>query len=262
MLEIDPKELREIESVCFKEARRHTPTERMDNYVKILLNIAAEMFISHFFRRLPRGRYIADDGKKMNFESVFSTLSERLGKYAEVEKDDSYDPIRGLYRLNIRFREGGSIRLEPYYSGYFSIGFLEGYSSLISEEDIPRFCDVVEFIADRIPVWKPIAERIKFAVQKDLMKNKISVAAVEALLKAKLTPLGLKYNTLVKRPSSNIKVILSDKKEVNFYIKNAKLLANPDAFINVIKTLNDFVTQGNDFRIKRYYKSNDNHFWI
>ena len=262
MLEIDPKELREIESVCFKEARRHTPTERMDNYVKILLNIAAEMFISNFFRRLPRGRYIADDGKKMNFESVFSTLSERLGKYAEVGKDDSYDPIRGLYRLNIRFREGGSIRLEPYYSGYFSIDFLEGYSSLISEEDIPRFCEVAEFIAVRIPDWKPIAERIKFAVQKELMKNKISVTAVDAVLREKLNALGLKFNILVKQQSSNVKIKFSDNKVVKFYVKNAQFLANPDIFIGFVKQFETFVTKGNDLRIKKNGNSNDNHFWI
>ncbi|MBQ3618590.1 MAG: hypothetical protein II939_10600 [Bacteroidales bacterium] len=256
MLELDPKELRKIESVCFKEAKRNTPTKNMNLYADELLKYAMVVFVSHFLPRLHRNREIAANAKKMDFETVCATLLERHGKYADVEKDS-----RGFDYLYIKFHEGGVICLEPFRSGYYSTGFT-GCESLITGDDIPRFCDVVEFIATRIPIWKPIAERIKFAVQKDLMKNKISVAAVEALLKAKLTPLGLKYNTLVKRPSSNIKVILSDKKEVNFYIKNAKLLANPDAFINVVKTLNDFVTQGNDFRIKRYYKSNNNHFWI
>jgi len=256
MLELDPKKLREIESDCFKEAKRNAPTKDMDQYAEILLKFVVQVFVSHFLPRLHRNREIAANAKKMDFETVYTTLLERHGKYADVAKDS-----RGFDYLYIKFHEGGVICLEPFRSGYYSTGFT-GCESLITGDDMPQFCDVVEFIADRIPVWKPIAERIKFAVQKDLMKNKISVAAVEALLKAKLTPLGLKYNTLVKRPSSNIKVILSDKKEVNFYIKNAKLLANPDAFINVIKTLNDFVTQGNDFRIKKYYKSNDNHFWI
>lgn len=256
MLELDPKELRKIESECFKEAKRNTPTKNMNLYADELLKYAMVVFVSHFLPRLHRNRAIAANAKKMDFETVYATLLERHGKYADVEKDS-----RGFDYLYIKFHEGGVICLEPFRSGYYSTGF-SGLESLITGDDIPRFCDVVEFIATRIPIWKPIAERIKFAVQKDLMKNKISVAAVEALLKAKLTPLGLKYNTLVKRPSSNIKVILSDKKEVNFYIKNAKLLANPDAFINVVKTLNDFVTQGNDFRIKRYYKSNNNHFWI
>lgn len=256
MLELDPKKLREIESDCFKEAKRNTPAKDMDQYADTLLKFVVQVFVSHFLPRLHRNRDIAANAKKMDFETVCATLLERHGKYADVEKDS-----RGFDYLYIKFHEGGEICLEPFRSGYYSTGFT-GCESLITGDDMPRFCDVVEFIADRIPVWKPIAERIKFAVQKDLMKNKISVAAVEALLKAKLTPLGLKYNTLVKRPSSNIKVILSDKKEVNFYIKNAKLLANPDAFINVVKTLNDFVTQGNDFRIKKYYKSNDNHFWI
>lgn len=256
MLELDPKELRKIESECFKEAKRNTPTKNMNLYADELLKYAMVVFVSHFLPRLHRNREIAANAKKMDFETVCATLLERHGKYADVEKDS-----RGFDYLYIKFHEGGVICLEPFRSGYYSTGF-SGFESLITGDDIPRFCDVVEFIATRIPIWKPIAERIKFAVQKDLMKNKISVAAVEALLKAKLTPLGLKYNTLVKRPSSNIKVILSDKKEVNFYIKNAKLLANPDAFINVVKTLNDFVTQGNDFRIKRYYKSNNNHFWI
>ncbi len=256
MLELDPKKLREIESDCFKEAKRNTPTKDMDQYADTLLKFVVQVFVSHFLPRLHRNREIAANAKKMDFETVYTTLLERHGKYADVEKDS-----RGFDYLYIKFHEGGVICLEPFRSGYYSTGF-DGCESIITGDDMPRFCDVVEFIATRIPIWKPIAERIKFAVQKDLMKNKISVAAVEALLKAKLTPLGLKYNTLVKRPSSNIKVILSDKKEVNFYIKNAKLLANPDAFINVIKTLNDFVTQGNDFRIKRYYKSNDNHFWI
>lgn len=256
MLELDPKELRKIESECFKEAKRNTPTKNMNLYADELLKYAMVVFVSHFLPRLHRNREIAANAKKMDFETVYATLLERHGKYADVEKDS-----RGFDYLYIKFHEGGVICLEPFRSGYYSTGFT-GCECLITGDDIPRFCDVVEFIATRIPIWKPIAERIKFAVQKDLMKNKISVAAVEALLKAKLTPLGLKYNTLVKRPSSNIKVILSDKKEVNFYIKNAKLLANPDAFINVVKTLNDFVTQGNDFRIKRYYKSNNNHFWI
>ena len=256
MLEIDPKELRKIESECFKEAKRNTPTKNMNLYADELLKYAMVVFVSHFLPRLHRNREIAANAKKMDFEAVYTILLERHGKYADVEKDS-----RGFDYLYIKFHEGGVICLEPFRSGYYSTGFT-GCECLITGDDIPRFCDVVEFIATRIPVWKPIVERIKFAVQKDLMKNKISVAAVEALLKAKLTPLGLKYNTLVKRPSSNIKVILSDKKEVNFYIKNAKLLANPDAFINVVKTLNDFVTQGNDFRIKRYYKSNNNHFWI
>ncbi len=256
MLELDPKKLREIESDCFKEAKRNTPTKDMDQYANILLKFVVQVFVSHFLPRLHRNREIAANAKKMDFETVCATLLERHGKYADVVKDS-----RGFDYLYIKFHEGGVICLEPFRSGYYSTGF-SGCESIITGDDMPQFCDVVEFIATRIPIWKPIAERIKFAVQKDLMKNKISVAAVEALLKAKLTPLGLKYNTLVKRPSSNIKVILSDKKEVNFYIKNAKLLANPDAFINVIKTLNDFVTQGNDFRIKRYYKSNDNHFWI
>ena len=256
MLELDPKKLREIESDCFKEAKRNTPTKDMDQYAEILLKFVVQVFVSHFLPRLHRNREIAANATKMDFETVCATLLERHGKYADVEKDS-----RGFDYLYIKFHEGGVICLEPFRSGYYSSGFT-GCESLITGDDIPRFCDVVEFIATRIPIWKPIVERITFAVKKDLMKNKISVAAVEALLKAKLTPLGLKYNTLVKRPSSNIKVILSDKKEVNFYIKNAKLLANPDAFINVVKTINDFVTQGNDFRIKRYYKSNDNHFWI
>ena len=256
MLELDPQKLREIESDCFKEAKRNTPTKDMDQYAEILLKFVAQVFVSHFMPRLHRNKEIAANAKKMDFETVYATLLERHGKYADVEKDS-----RGFDYLYIKFHEGGVICLEPFRSGYYSTGFA-GCESLITGDDMPRFCDVVEFVAGRIPIWKPIVERIKFAVQKDLMKNKISVAAVEALLKAKLTPLGLKYNTLVKRPSSNIKVILSDKKEVNFYIKNAKLLANPDAFINVIKTLNDFVTQGNDFRVKKYYKSNDNHFWI
>ena len=256
MLELDPKKLREIESDCFKEAKRNTPTKDMDQYAEILLKFVVQVFVSHFLPRLHRNKEIAANAKKMDFEIVCATLLERHGKYADVAKDS-----RGFDYLYIKFHEGGVICLEPFRSGYCSTGFT-GCECLITGDDMPHFCDVVEFIAVRIPVWKPIAERIKFAVQKDLMKNKISVAAVEALLKAKLTPLGLKYNTLVKRPSSNIKVILSDKKEVNFYIKNAKLLANPDAFINVVKTLNDFVTQGNDFRIKKYYKSNDNHFWI
>ena len=256
MLELDPKKLREIESDCFKEAKRNTPTKDMDQYADTLLKFVVQVFVSHFMPRLHRNREIAANAKKMDFETVCVTLLERHGKYADVEKDS-----RGFDYLYIKFHEGGVICLEPFRSGYYSSGFT-GCESLITGDDIPRFCDVVEFIATRIPIWKPIVERITFAVKKDLMKNKISVAAVEALLKAKLTPLGLKYNTLVKRPSSNIKVILSDKKEVNFYIKNAKLLANPDAFINVVKTINDFVTQGNDFRIKRYYKSNDNHFWI
>jgi hypothetical protein len=121
---------------------------------------------------------------------------------------------------------------------------------------------VVEFVAGRIPFWKPIVERITFAVKKELMMKKISASAVEALLKEKLNPLGLQYNTVVKPQSCNIRVILSDKKEVKFYLKNAQFLANPDDFINFVKTLDGFVAKGNDIRLKKYYKSNDNHFWI
>lgn len=251
MLEIDPKELRKIEAVCFKEAKRNTPTNAMNIYVNYLLNNVTAVFLSHFFRRFRRDEINADDGIKKDFESVYATLSKRLSKYAEIEKNP----------LTISFREGVTIHLEPYYSGYYSTGFLE-YRSFIPGDEILRFCDVVEFIADRIPIWKPIAERIKFAVQKELMKNKISSTAVEALLKAKLNPLGLQYETLVKPQSCNVKIRLSDKKVIKFYLKNAKFLANPDAFVNLITTLDGFVAKGNDFRVKKYYKSNDNHFWI
>lgn len=256
MLELDPKKLREIESDCFKEAKRNTPTKDMDQYADTLLKFVVQVFVSHFLPRLHRNREIAANAKKMDFETVYATLLERHGKYADVAKDS-----RGFDYLYIKFHEGGVICLEPFRSGYYSTGFT-GCECLITGDDMPRFCDVVEFVAGRIPIWKPIVERITFAVKKELMKSKISASAVEALLKEKLNPLGLQYNTVVKPQSCNIRVILSDKKEVKFYLKNAQFLANPDAFINVIKTLNDFVTQGNDFRIKKYYKSNDNHFWI
>ncbi len=256
MLELDPKELRKIESECFKEAKRNTPTKNMNLYADELLKYAMVVFVSHFLPRLHRNREIAANAKKMDFETVCATLLERHGKYADVAKDS-----RGFDYLYIKFHEGGVICLEPFRSGYYSTGF-SGFESLITSNDIPRFCDVVEFIADRIPVWKPIAERIKFAVQKELMKNKISSTAVEALLKAKLNPLGLQYETLVKPQSCNVKIRLSDKKVIKFYLKNAKFLANPDAFVNLITTLDGFVAKGNDFRVKKYYKSNDNHFWI
>ena len=256
MLELDPKKLREIESDCFKEAKRNTPAKDMDQYAEILLKFAVQVFVSHFLPRLHRNREIAANATKMDFETVCATLLERHGKYADVEKDS-----RGFDYLYIKFHEGGVICLEPFRSGYYSTGFA-GCESLITGDDMPRFCDVVEFVAGRIPFWKPIVERITFAVKKELMKSKISASAVEALLKEKLNPLGLQYNTVVKPQSCNIRVILSDKKEVKFYLKNAQFLANPDDFINFVKTLDGFVAKGNDIRLKKYYKSNDNHFWI
>ena len=87
MLELDPKKLREIESDCFKEAKRNTPTKDMDQYAEILLKFVAQVFVSHFMPRLHRNKEIAANAKKMDFETVYATLLERHGKYADVEKD-------------------------------------------------------------------------------------------------------------------------------------------------------------------------------
>lgn len=245
MLEIDPKELRKIEAVCFKEAKRNTLTNDMNIYVSALLNNVTSEFLSYFFHSL---RSENKDGE-VDFESVYNILKERHNdKCANLSSNILY----GKSRLRIDLSEGVGIFIVQRYNK----------DSKTKTDKNSQFCDVVEFIADRIPVWKPIAERIKFAVQKELMKNKISSTAVEALLKAKLNPLGLQYETLVKPQSCNVKIRLSDKKVIKFYLKNAKFLANPDAFVNLITTLDGFVAKGNDFRVKKYYKSNDNHFWI
>ena len=245
MLEIDPKELRKIEAVCFKEAKRNTLTNDMNIYVSALLNNVTSEFLSYFFHSL---RSENKDGE-VDFEHVYNILKERHNdKCANLSSNILY----GKSRLSMDLSEGVGIFLTQRYNK----------DSKTKVDKNLQFCDVVEFIADRIPVWKPIAERIKFAVQKELMKNKISATAVEALLKAKLNPLGLQYETLVKPQSCNVKIRLSDKKVIKFYLKNAKFLANPDAFVNLITTLDGFVAKGNDFRVKKYYKSNDNHFWI
>ena len=245
MLEIDPKELRKIEAVCFKEAKRNTLTNDMNIYVSALLNNVTSEFLSYFFHSL---RSENKDGE-VDFENVYNILQERHNdKCANLSSNILY----GKSRLSMDLSEGVEIFLTQRYNK----------DSKTKTDKNLQFCDVVEFIADRIPVWKPIAERIKFAVQKELMKNKISATAVEALLKAKLNPLGLQYETVVKPQSCNVKIRLSDKKVVKFYLKNAKFLANPDAFVNLITTLDGFVAKGNDFRVKKYYKSNDNHFWI
>ncbi|MBR2200849.1 MAG: hypothetical protein IJ894_08930 [Bacteroidales bacterium] len=125
MLELDPKKLREIESDCFKEAKRNTPTKDMDQYAEILLKFVVQVFVSHFLPRLHRNRDIAANAKKMDFETVCATLLERHGKYADVEKDS-----RGFDYLYIKFHEGGVICLEPFRSGYYSTGFA-GCESLI-----------------------------------------------------------------------------------------------------------------------------------
>jgi hypothetical protein len=161
MLELDPKKLREIESDCFKEAKRNTPAKDMEQYADILLKFVVQVFVSHFLPRLHRNRNIAANVKKMDFETVYTTLLERHGKYAGVEKDS-----RGFDYLYIKFHEGGVICLEPFRSGYYSTGFA-GCESLITGDDIPRFCDVVEFVAGRIPVWKPIVERITLRLRKN-----------------------------------------------------------------------------------------------
>ena len=245
MLEIDPKELRKIEAVCFKEAKRNTPTNDMNIYVSALLNNVTSEFLSYFFHSL---RSENKDGE-VDFENVYNILKERHNdKCANLSSNILY----GKSRLSMDLSEGVGIFLTQRYNK----------DSKTKVDKNLQFCDVVEFIADRIPVWKPIAERIKFAVQKELMKNKISATAVESLLKAKLNPLGLQYETVVKPQSCNVKIRLSDKKVIKFYLKNAKFLANPDAFVNLITTLDGFVAKGNDFRVKKYYKSNDNHFWI
>ena len=70
MLELDPKELRKIESECFKEAKRNTPTKNMNLYADELLKYAMVVFVSHFLPRLHRNREIAANAKKMNFETV------------------------------------------------------------------------------------------------------------------------------------------------------------------------------------------------
>lgn len=245
MLEIDPKELRKIEAVCFKEAKRNTLTNDMNIYVSALLNNVTSEFLSYFFHSL---RSENKDGE-VDFENVYNILKERHNdKCANLSSNILY----GKSRLSMDLSEGVGIFLTQRYNK----------DSKTKVDKNLQFCDVVEFIADRIPVWKPIAERIKFAVQKELMKNKISATAVEALLKAKLNPLGLQYETVVKPQSCNVKIRLSDKKIIKFYLKNTKFLANPDAFVNLITTLDGFVAKGNDFRVKKYYKSNDNHFWI
>lgn len=245
MLEIDPKELRKIEAVCFKEAKRNTLINDMNIYVSALLNNVTSEFLSYFFHSL---RSENKDGE-VDFENVYNILKERHNdKCANLSSNILY----GISHLSMDLSEGVGIFLTQRYNK----------DSKTKVDKNLQFCDVVEFIADRIPVWKPIAERIKFAVQKELMKNKISATAVEALLKAKLNPLGLQYETVVKPQSCNVKIRLSDKKVIKFYLKNAKFLANPDAFVNLITTLDGFVAKGNDFRVKKYYKSNDNHFWI
>ena len=94
------------------------------------------------------------------------------------------------------------------------------------------------------------------------MKNKISVTAVDAVLKEKLNALGLKFNILVKQQNSNVKIKFSNNKVVKFYVKNAQFLANPDIFIGFVKQFETFVSKGNDIRIKKNGNSNDNHFWI
>ena len=48
MLEIDSKKLREIESDCFKEAKRNTSTKDMDQYADTLLKFVVQVFVSHF----------------------------------------------------------------------------------------------------------------------------------------------------------------------------------------------------------------------
>ena len=83
MLEIDPKELRKIEAVCFKEAKRNTLTNDMNIYVSALLNNVTSEFLSYFFHSL---RSENKDG-----EVDFNEFKQIMGIYNDEEQRNKID---------------------------------------------------------------------------------------------------------------------------------------------------------------------------